>query len=319
MSSALVTSSTESVLLVQCCHLPQFFYLAEKLRQRHPEWNLSALVSDRPHVRSYLELFPSFDHLFFFDKNLPETLDAFDQILFPLLNRGYLRIKRAAWRLPGTAYEIDFQGERRALSPGTLVRSFARPLHRPPKEFVQYLEDFPPSPILSPTLFFPTDEDSKAASGLFRQSEGCTDLGKPEGGSGPGPLPSRRCLLDLLSSTRFPAAEAVICPLSGETSAGLQPGPQLLLSERPPRPARPTIGLGNVAPRAAHAKPAWRPHHVVFPHGRGFQSRRGNRKAARSQGGLASTHLGLLPRGQAVFLPGPARGGGGSDLCSGAG
>ena len=37
MSSALVTSSTESVLLVQCCHLPQFFYLAEKLRQRHPD------------------------------------------------------------------------------------------------------------------------------------------------------------------------------------------------------------------------------------------------------------------------------------------
>ena len=163
-----MTSSTESVLLVQCCHLPQFFYLAKKLRQRHPEWNLSALVNDRPHVRSYLELFPPFDHLFFFDKNLPETLDAFDQILFPLLNRGYLRIKRAAWRLPGTAYEIDFQGERRALSPGTLVRSFARPLHRPPKEFVQYLEDFPPSPILSPILFFPTDEDSKAAEAIGR-------------------------------------------------------------------------------------------------------------------------------------------------------
>ena len=94
-----MTSSTESRAgLVQCCHLPQFFYLAEKLRQRHPEWNLSALVSDRPHVRSYLELFPSFDHLFFFDKNLPETLDAFDQILFPLLNRGYLRIQES---LPG--------------------------------------------------------------------------------------------------------------------------------------------------------------------------------------------------------------------------
>ena len=86
------------------------------------------------------------------------------------------------------------------------------------------------------TLFFPTDEDSKAAEAIGRLHDPkvvspqpiwvfCRedkrsfyqalpgveevrtyapgrDLGKPEGGSGPGPLPSRRCLLDLLSSTR---------------------------------------------------------------------------------------------------------------------
>ena len=121
------TRSPKSVLLVQCCHLPQFFYLAEKLRERNPEWNLSALVNDRPQVRFYLELFPPFDHLFFFDKKLPEMPGAFDQILFPLLNRGYLRIKRAARRLSGAAYEIDYQGEHRALKLGTLVRSFAAP------------------------------------------------------------------------------------------------------------------------------------------------------------------------------------------------
>ena len=113
------TRSPKSVLLVQCCHLPQFFYLAKKLRERNPEWILSALVTDRPQVRFYLELFPPFDHLFFFDKKLPEMPGAFDQVLFPLLNRGYLRIKRAARRLPGAAYEIDYQGDRRALSLGT--------------------------------------------------------------------------------------------------------------------------------------------------------------------------------------------------------
>ena len=164
MSTASPTPSPESVLLVQCCHLPQFFYLAEKLRQRNPEWILSALVTDRPHVRFYLELFPPFDHLFFFDKKLPEMPDAFDQILFPLLNRGYLRIKRAARQLPGTAYEIDYQGEHRALKLGTLVRSFAAPLHRPSEEFVQYLEDFPHRPLGEKVLVVETCHRSLADS-----------------------------------------------------------------------------------------------------------------------------------------------------------
>ena len=164
MSTASPTPSPESVLLVQCCHLPQFFYLAEKLRQRNPEWILSALVTDRPHVRFYLELFPPFDHLFFFDKKLAEMPGAFDQILFPLLNRGYLRIKRAARQLPGTAYEIDYQGEHRALKLGTLVRSFAAPLHRPSEEFVQYLEDFPHRPLGEKVLVVETCHRSLADS-----------------------------------------------------------------------------------------------------------------------------------------------------------
>ena len=95
------------VLLVQCCHLPQFFYLAQQLRERNPEWELSALVSDRPQVHFYLNLFPPFDHLFFFDSQLPEFPVAFDQVLLPLLNRGYLRIKRASRQLPWPAYEVD--------------------------------------------------------------------------------------------------------------------------------------------------------------------------------------------------------------------
>ena len=164
MSTASTTPSPESVLLVQCCHLPQFFYLAEKLRQRNPEWILSALVTDRPHVRFYLELFPPFDHLFFFDKKLPEMPGAFDQILFPLFNRGYLRIKRAARQLPGIAYEIDYQGERRSLKLGTLVRSFAAPLHRPSEEFVQYLEDFPHRPLGEKILVVETCHRSLADS-----------------------------------------------------------------------------------------------------------------------------------------------------------
>ena len=107
---------------------------------------------------------PPFDHLFFFDKKLPEMPGAFDQILFPLLNRGYLHIKRAASQLPGTAYEIDYQGEHRALKLGTLVRSFAAPLHRPSEEFVQYLEDFPHRPLGEKVLVVETCHRSLADS-----------------------------------------------------------------------------------------------------------------------------------------------------------
>ena len=164
MSTASASRSPERVILVQCCHLPQFFYLAKKLQQRNPEWILSALVTDRPQVRFYLELFPPFDHLFFFDKKLTEMPGAFDQILFPLLNRGYLRIKRAASQLPGTAYEIDYQGEHRALKLGALVRSFAAPLHRPSEEFVQYLEDFPHRPLGEKVLVVETCHRSLADS-----------------------------------------------------------------------------------------------------------------------------------------------------------
>ena len=164
MSTASASRSPERVILVQCCHLPQFFYLAKKLRERNPEWILSALVTDRPHIRFYLELFPPFDHLFFFDKKLPEMPGAFDQVLFPLLNRRYLRIKSAARQLPGTAYEIDYQGERRALTLGPLVRSFAAPLHRPSEEFVQYLEDFPRRPLGEKVLVVETCHRSLADS-----------------------------------------------------------------------------------------------------------------------------------------------------------
>ena len=152
------------VLLVQCCHLPQFFYLAQQLRERHPEWELSALVNDRPQVRFYLELFPPFDHLFFFDKNRPEIPVAFDQVLFPLLNRGYRRITKAARQLPGIQYQVDYHGARGALRLGALVRSFVLPGHRPSEGFVQYLEDFPHSPLGEKVLVVETCHQSLAES-----------------------------------------------------------------------------------------------------------------------------------------------------------
>ena len=152
------------VLLVQCCHLPQFFYLAQQLREQNPEWELSALVNDRPQVRFYLDLFPPFDRLFFFDKNLPEIPFTFDQVLFPLLNRGYRRIKSAARRLPGIPYQVDYQGERGALGAGALARSFVVPVHRASKEFVQYLGDFPHRPLGEKVLVVETCHESLAKS-----------------------------------------------------------------------------------------------------------------------------------------------------------
>ena len=151
-----------------------------------------------------------------------------------------------------------------------------------------------------PTLFFPTEEDSKAVEAIERLQDPkvgspqpiwvfCREDKRPLYEALPGvkevrtyaPGWTRENLkavlalarsrvevvsLDLLSPACFPAAETAICAPAGETSTGLQPGgSQLLLSEGPSRSSRPTVGLGNVAPRAAHKKPECRPPTLFFP------------------------------------------------------
>lgn len=141
------------VLVVQCCHLPQFFYVVERLRERHPEWQLDALVVERPHVHPYLERFPSFHRVYSIPNRLPEASLGYAYIVFPLLNRGYRRIKHASRRLAGPSYEVDYQGNLRPLARSRLIRSFFFPLASPNMEFVQYLETFPHRPLGETILF----------------------------------------------------------------------------------------------------------------------------------------------------------------------
>ncbi|MGH9339661.1 MAG: hypothetical protein ACRD1R_08745 [Acidobacteriota bacterium] len=137
------------VLLVQCCHLPQFFFVAGRVRQKHPEWQLDALVLDHPQVRQVLKGFPVFEAVTFFPKhelgtwNLELGTWSYQRILFPLLTRGYYGIKKAAKSLKARAWEVDYLGELRELEPWRLRKSFFFPLHSPPAEFSEYPKAFP--------------------------------------------------------------------------------------------------------------------------------------------------------------------------------
>ncbi len=135
------------VLVIQCCHPAQFFYVVERLRERHPDWELDALAVDRPQLHYYLKRFRYFSKVYWFRNRLPKILPGHATIVFPLLNRGYPRVKRAAWRLPGPACEADYEGNLRPLDTDRLIRSLFVPLASPSKPFAPYLKEFPYPPL----------------------------------------------------------------------------------------------------------------------------------------------------------------------------
>ena len=79
------------VLLVQCCHLAQFFYIADKLRHHHPEWDLQALFDQPTNVSFYQKRFPYFSRVHCLSNLSSPGPDptGLDQVVLPLLSRGY--------------------------------------------------------------------------------------------------------------------------------------------------------------------------------------------------------------------------------------
>jgi len=129
------------VLLVQCCDLPQFFFVAEELRRRHAEWHIDLLVGNHPYLRYYLNHFGWADiHVFFAGQRRPGQYSA---ILFPLLNRGYAKIKRWAWMIKSRRMQIDYSGRIKDLDSFELAASILRVAHRPVSEFERFLQCFP--------------------------------------------------------------------------------------------------------------------------------------------------------------------------------
>ena len=145
--------TAERVLVVQCCHLGEFFYAAKKLRNRDPKRPLDAVLIDHPQVRFYLETFPYFRQIYYFRRNLPEIPIPYQQVVFPLLNRGYLRIKLAArWRF-AASWEVDYEGRLRPLEGWRLYRSVLITLHSASPDFCRYLGEFPPWQLGGKILF----------------------------------------------------------------------------------------------------------------------------------------------------------------------
>ena len=145
------------VLLVQCCHFPQFFFIERLLRQQNPELVLHALVVDHPDVRQYLQLFEKFPKVHF---PSDPVLESYSDIIVPLLNRGYVGLKRRAWKLPGQHWESDYAGQLRPLTRARLIRSYATAHHAASPTFVDFLASFPQRPLRKRILILNSAHES---------------------------------------------------------------------------------------------------------------------------------------------------------------
>ncbi len=132
--------SAKRFLLVQCCHLPHFFFVAKKLREQHPDAHFDALMADHPQARFYAGLFPLFENVFFGKE--AERLEQYDGIVFPLLSRGYRHIKNLALG-KGPLLRVDYSGNLNPLGHLRLLGSAVYVTDKPTAEFVSYLEEFP--------------------------------------------------------------------------------------------------------------------------------------------------------------------------------
>ncbi len=127
-------------LLVQSCHLPHFFFVAQKLRERHPDDRFDALMTDHPQARFYAGMFPLFDNVFFSPE--ADRLGQYEGVIFPLLSRGYRHIKQPALG-KGPLLRVDFSGDLHPLGRLRLLGSAVYVSDKPNAEFAFYLEKFP--------------------------------------------------------------------------------------------------------------------------------------------------------------------------------
>ncbi|MFB3903341.1 MAG: hypothetical protein ACE15E_07805 [Acidobacteriota bacterium] len=132
--------SGKRFLLVQSCHLPRFFFVAQKLRNQFPDACFDALMTDHPHARFYANLFPLFENVFFGQEATPPG--RYDAVVLPLLSRGYRHIKKLA-RGQGPLVRVDFSGNVRPLGRLRTLSSSVYVSDKPTADFVSYLDKFP--------------------------------------------------------------------------------------------------------------------------------------------------------------------------------
>ncbi len=139
------SKSRRRVLLVQCCNIPQWVFVWRHLQELHPDWEIEGLALDHPQVRFYAEQLLQGENIHYL-RELPAT-DDFSLVVYPLLNRGYRRIKQAARSLSGNHQWVDYRGTLRPMTRVALLRSMALPLAEPDPSFAQYLQRFPHRPL----------------------------------------------------------------------------------------------------------------------------------------------------------------------------
>ncbi len=142
----------DHLLIVQCCHLPHFFFAVEKLRARFPDSHVEAVLLDHPHTDEYLSHFPALARVHRWNSKrrvwIPAPPESSPErpldLILPLLTRGYGRIKHAVTELAGARlWELDYRGSLTRLSRPRLRRSRWQALHPATGEFSEYLRVFP--------------------------------------------------------------------------------------------------------------------------------------------------------------------------------
>ena len=151
--------AVERVLLVQCCHPPNFLYVLKQLREVHPNWQFDVFLVDHPDSRAALEKFPVSGSASYFPASPPSEDSSYDKVIFPLLNWGYARLKRSAWRLPWPAWKINYQGRLAPLNALSLWSSLLRPPRTTPAAFPLFLERFFPTRALG--LVIQSDDSAR--------------------------------------------------------------------------------------------------------------------------------------------------------------
>lgn len=113
------------VLLVECASLRTLQHLARKLRRQHPQWSLELLrvASAAPKADPASACFERCWTL----SDIPADLE-WDLVLFPLVSRGFARVKIAAWRIPAKQRKsVDFSGRIHDCSLRLLLTSVLKP------------------------------------------------------------------------------------------------------------------------------------------------------------------------------------------------
>ncbi len=136
----------ERILIVQCCHPPQLLYVAGKLRRQHPEWALDALLVDSPLNRAHFQDTSLFDSAYFCSRELPLLENAPNRLVFPMLNRGYLRMVRLAGRLNAPGWKCNYEGRLQPVSGLDYLRRWLKPPAQP-EDFARFLKRFPRQPL----------------------------------------------------------------------------------------------------------------------------------------------------------------------------
>ncbi len=199
--------SGNRVLLVQCCNIPQWIHVWRRLVERHPDWEVESLALDHPDIRFYAELLAPGRAVHYLSADL--SLPRYDLVLFPLLNRGYRKIKRTAWGLGVDRREVDYGGNLRPLDGSGLLRSLAHPLHQPDRAFAAFLESFPHRPLGTRILFV-----ESSSPGAIRRTE--ADLRKLMPGEAKVTPIGREPFLRLWRRVRRGRFDSAIVFLTGE-------------------------------------------------------------------------------------------------------